>query len=337
MTRPLEPVLSIVTPVHNMQRYIGETVRSVLSDMGPNDRYVVVDDGSCDRSADVLDKFGSAIKLLRQPNGGEIAAVNAGVALTGTDIVGVVNADDPILPGLLDAVREAFRDDPGLDAVYPDWIKIDGEGRRIADIRTVEYDYSVLLAQHMCIPGPGAFFRKSVLQGEPVRDAFARGISDYDFWLRYGRRGARIRRIPRMLATWRLHAGGATANLSGAHLALTKIRVIERLLAMPDLDEEFRCLGPQARSAAYYHAALVGLRGRDVPALRYAVTSYALAMRWPGTVLAHQKRSLPHIIYAAAQPLSGLMHRAVDPLLPRPFRREAVLNLSFGRHVLPDC
>jgi hypothetical protein len=256
--------------------------------------------------------------------------------LTSTDIVGIVNADDPILPGLLDAVRNAFWDDPDLAAVYPDWVKIDSEGRHIADVKTVEYDYAVLLAEHMCIPGPGAFFKKSVLAGEPVRDPLARGISDFDFWLRYGRHGARVRRIPRMLATWRLNNEGTTLTNSGAHLAATRIRVIERLLAMPDLPDEIRALASRARSAAYYNAALVGLRGSSVPALRYAVYSYLLAVRWPSTVLSHQKRSLPHIIYAASQPFSGLLHRMVDPLLPRQFRRSAVLSLSYGRHVSSD-
>lgn len=333
MTEPYEPALSIITPVYNMEHYIAETVRSVISEMGPRDRYIVVDDGSSDRTAAILKELGSAIEILAQPNSGEIAAVNAGVALAETDIVGIVNADDPILPGLLDAVREAFRDDPALAAVYPDWTKIDGEGRRIDDVRTVEYDYKVLLTEHMCIPGPGAFFRKSVLQGEPVRDPLARGISDYDFWLRYGRRGARIRRLPRTLATWRLHEASTTMTGSGAHLAMTRIKVVERLLSLPDLPDEIKQLAPRARSAAYYNAALVGLRGRAVPALRYAISSYALAIRWPSTVLPHQKRSMPHILYAAAQPVSGIVHTLLDPLLPQRYRRAAVLRHSFGRHV----
>lgn len=330
------PALSVVTPVYNMETYIGETLRSVLGAMRSGDRYVVVDDGSRDGTGDVLSSFGSAIVSLWQPNQGEAAAVNAGVAATETDIVGIVNADDPILPGLLDAVRCAFRDDAALAAVYPDWVKIDAAGRRIGDVKTLDFDYEVMLAEHMCIPGPGAFFRKSVLNGEPVRDPLARGISDFDFWLRFARHGALVRRLPVPLATWRLHGAGTTVTSAGARLATTRIEVIERLLAKPDLSPEIRRLGPRALSAAYYNAALVGLRGSAVPALRYALKSYALAARWPKTVLPHQQRSLPHLMYAATQPLSGLVHRLADPLLPRRFRREAVLGYTFGLHVETD-
>lgn len=44
-----------------------------------------------------------------------------------------------------------------------------------------------------------------------------------------------------------------------------------------------------------------------------------------------QRRSLPHLAYAAAQPLSGLLHAALSPLLPPRFRRAAVLAERFGR------
>lgn len=335
MTGSPGPALTIVTPVYNGERYIAETVRSVLADMAPNDAYIVVDDGSRDGTPEILDGLGDRVRLLRQSNQGEIAAVNAGVAATppDVDIVGIVNADDPIRRGLLAAVRAAFADDPNLSAVYPDWIEIDADGQKLASVRTYEFDYEVLLAEHMCIPGPGAFFRKSVLAGEPVRDPLAAGISDYDFWLRFARRGARIRRIPETLATWRLHEGGTTVVAQGAELAATKIKVIERLLNLPDLQEAVRALGPRALSAAYYHAALVGLRTTGVPSLRYAVKSYVLAPRWPGDVLSHQRRSFPHLAYAALQPLSGRAHALASPLLPRRYRRDAIIRQTFGLDV----
>jgi glycosyltransferase involved in cell wall biosynthesis len=272
------------------------------------------------------------VRVVTQPNQGEIAAVNRGVAEVSADIVGIVNADDPVLPGLLDAVRTAFACDPDLAAVYPDWVRIDAEGREIVTVRTCEFDYGVLLAQHMCIPGPGAFFRRSMLPDEAVRDALAPGLSDYDFWLRYGRRGAKIARLPAVLATWRSHDAGTTFVAQGAGMARAKIAVVERLLDLPDLPQQVREMRDQALSAAYYHAALVGLRGSGVPALRYALLSYWLKPRWPRDVLPHQRRSLPHLVYAAAQPVSGALHRAVDPLLPPRYRRRAVLNQTFGLH-----
>lgn len=328
MTSELQ--LAIVTPVFNGADYIVETARSVTEQLRPGDRYVVVDDGSTDDTRTRILAADLPIDLVAQANAGEAQAVNAGVARAGCEIVGIVNADDPILPGLLDAVRAAFRDDPTLDAVYPDWVKIDAEGRPLASIVTRDYDYAVLLAQHFCIPGPGAFFRLGVLAGEPVRDARASMISDYDFWLRYGLQGARVRRLPHVLATWRLHAGGATRRGQGPRLARQKIETIKRLLARPDLPESVRKLGPQALSAAYYHAALVGLRAGDTPALRYAMQSYLRKWRWIEPVEARQRRAKLHLAYAATQPFSGWLHTLASPWLPARFRRQAVVDQTFG-------
>lgn len=328
MTSELQ--LAIVTPVFNGADYIVETARSVAEQLRPGDRYVVVDDGSTDETRTRLLAADLPIDLVAQANAGEAQAVNAGVTRAGCEIVGIVNADDPILPGLLDAVRAAFQSDPSLDAVYPDWVKIDAEGRLLANIATRNYDYGVLLAQHFCIPGPGAFFRVGVLAGEPVRDARASMISDYDFWLRFGLRGAKVRRLPQVLATWRLHAGGATRRGQGPRLARQKIEAVKRLLARPDLPESVRALAPQALSAAYYHAALVGLRAADTPALRYAVQSYLQKWRWAEPVETAQRRARIHLAYAAAQPFSGWVHALASPLLPARFSRQAVVDQTFG-------
>jgi hypothetical protein len=324
------PRLAVVTPVFNGADYIVETARSVAEQLRPGDRYVVVDDGSTDDTRARLAAADLPIDLVAQANAGEAQAVNAGIARAACDIVGIVNADDPILPGLLDAVRTAFHDDPTLDAVYPDWLKIDAAGRQLARIATRDYDYDVLLGQHFCIPGPGAFFRVSVLAGEPVRDARASLISDYDFWLRFGLRGARVERLPLVLATWRLHPGGATRRGQGPRLARQRIEVVERLLSRPDVPAHVRELGPQALSAAYYHAALVGLRAPDTPALHYALKSYVLKRRWAEPVVATQRRAVGHLIYAATQPLSGWLHALASLLLPARFSRQAVLDQTFG-------
>lgn len=324
------PRLAIVTPVFNGADYIVETARSVANQLRPGDCYVVVDDGSTDDTRELLVAAGLPIDLLVQANAGEAQAVNAGVARAACDIVGIVNADDPILPGLLDEVRAAFHEDPTLDAVYPDWLKIDAGGRQINSIEVRDYDYDVLLGQHFCIPGPGAFFRVGILAGEPVRDGRSSLISDYDFWLRFGLRGAKVRRLPRVLATWRLHAGGTTRRGQGPRLALQRVETVKRLLARPDLPARVRQLGPQALSAAYYHAALVGLRAPDTPALRYALTSYLLKWRWTGPIETTQRRAVGHLTYAATQPLSGWLHAVASPLLPARFRRQAVLDQTFG-------
>lgn len=327
--------MTIITPVWNARDYLAETVLSVMSQIQSGDQYIVVDDGSTDGSANILDQLALSqhFTLIRQKNTGESGAINAAMALAKHDLICIVNADDPILPGLVTTMRNVFASDPELAAAYPDWRKIDADGREISIVHTTEYDYAIMLAQHFCIPGPGSFFHRRVLGSEPVGDPTAYGVSDYDFWLRFGRSGARIRRIPIVLATWRLHAESTTFSANGVSLAKAKIAVIERFFARTDLDPHLRTLERQALSAAFYHAALLGLRMKGVPAWRYAVRSFKILPIWPNTVLKTQRRSWPHLLYAVTQPFSGALHRLVDPILPARYRHARVLMQTFGLNV----
>lgn len=320
--------ITIVTPAFNAERYLLETVRSVVSQLGPNDRYIVVDDGSSDRTAAVLSEFAERLTIIRQSNQGEAAAVNAGVARATSDIVAIVNADDPILPGLIEAARTAFSD-PDLGAVYPDWRMIDCQGAVLRTIETRDFSLKALFCEHLCIPGPGAFFRASVMSGALIRDERAFGMTDYDFWLRFALRNGHVRRLPQVLATWRAHDEGSTFTLPGAKLARAKIDTIVRLFD-GDVPEDVRRWRPQALSAAYYSAALVGLRRSGVPALWYTLRSYALKFAWPASIARPQRRSLSRLLYASLQPISGALHALIGPLLPQRFRREAMMMQRFG-------
>lgn len=330
MTQTASPRLGVVTPLYNAAPFIVETAHSVLAQLRPDEPYIVVDDGSTDGSADLLAQFAPRITLLRQTNQGEATAVNRGVAACDSPIVGVVNADDPILPDLLDAVRAAFAADAALAGAYPDWRRIDSHGRALSERKTRAFDHVALLAEHDCIPGPGAFFRPALMGAEPIRDARAFGVTDFDFWLRYTRANRKVARLPAVMATWRSHPAGATVTHADRRQAEARIAMIERYLARSDLPADARAVAAQARSAAYYNAALVGLRGAGVPAWRYALASYAARLVWPADVAPMQRRSPARLAYAAAQPLSGALHGLCDPLLAPRWRRRAVIEQTFG-------
>lgn len=324
------PRIGVVTPLYNAAGFIVETVESVLAQLAPGDCYVVVDDGSKDGGAELLSRYAGRLTLIRQRNAGEAAAVNRGIAEVEVPIVGVINADDPILPGLLDAVRDAFTRDPTVAGVYPDWRRIDAQGNTLSEQQTRAFDYSALLGEHLCIPGPGAFFRPALMANEPIRDPRAYGITDYDFWLRFALANRNIQRLPGVLATWRSHPTGGTVTLADRRQAEARIEIVERYLARPDLPADAIALREQARSAAYYNAALVGLRGVGVPALRYTLASFAAKPIWPRSIPRSQRRSLLRLAYASAQPLSGALHSLLDPVLPPPRRRQAVVQQRFG-------
>jgi hypothetical protein len=325
-----EPPITVVTPVFNGASWIRETLESVLAQDYPGKlEYIVLDDGSTDGTPDLLSPYAErGVRIVSHTNIGEAHTVNRGAALASHDLFAVVNADDPLLPGWAHGMAEAFVADPDLSAAYPDWQRIDARGQVLDEVHTQEFDYAVLFGQHFCLPGPGALLRLSHLRGEPVRNPERGTSSDYDLWLRLGMHG-RMRRVPRMLATWRRHAGGTSSAARGRAMAADKIGTIRALLARADLPANVRALGPMALSAAYVNAALLGLRTAGIPALRYAILSYWHKPIWPATVVHQQRRSMPHLAYAAAQPVSGWLHAAASPLLPRQLTRSALLADSF--------
>jgi glycosyltransferase involved in cell wall biosynthesis len=329
MSSPSAPPLTIVTPVYNGTSYIVETVESVLAQDYRDIEYIVLDDGSTDDTAAQLERFRDRIRLVQHPNQGEAATVNRGVELASHDIVGIINADDPVLPGLFTAVGESLGSDRNLSAVYPDWQLIDELGRVVREVRTGEFDFRVLLEQHYCLPGPGAFYRRSHLEGRTPRNPSRRTSADYDFWLRLGLHG-KIQRIPRTLATWRSHPAGTSSAQRNADMARDKVEVIETFFQRDDLPDVVQDMKAQAMSAAYWNAALLALHGGDVPALRYLVRSYLQKPYWPRDVLPQQRRSLAHALYAGGQPFSGWIHHLLNPLLPRRYTRAALLINRFG-------
>ena len=93
------PLVSILIPCYNAEKYIGETLESVFQQTWKNIEVVVVDDGSTDSSADVVRSFReSQIKLVQQANRGQTAALNACLAHARGDLVQYLDADDLIAP-----------------------------------------------------------------------------------------------------------------------------------------------------------------------------------------------------------------------------------------------
>lgn len=326
------PPLSVITPVHNGANWIAETIASVAAQAGHGGvEHIVLDDGSTDEtSAIVAARAHPGLRLLRHAQMGESRTVNRGIAEATHDLVAVVNADDPVLPGWARTMVGRMQTAPDLVAAYPDWLTIDAEGNTRRKVLTAEWDLGLAFGWHFCIPGPGAVLRRSTLPtDEPVRDPRRRSSADFDFWLRLGLRG-RIARVPEVLATWRRHNDGTSAAGRGPAMAQDRIDLVHAMLARPDLPSALRALGPQALSAVYNNAAMLGLRAAHIPALRYALLSYWHKPIWvPGTPRP-LRRSPPHLAYAALQPVSRWLHRGASPLLPRRFGYAAMMDGDFG-------
>ena len=108
------PTISVIIPLYNKEREIEGTIRSVLAQRLQPLEIVVVDDGSTDRSAALVEAIPSPlIRLVRQPNAGECAARNRAIAEARGELLALLDADDEWEEGFLEEVAALYREFPG--------------------------------------------------------------------------------------------------------------------------------------------------------------------------------------------------------------------------------
>ena len=97
-----EPVVSVVIPCFNGERFVGQAVESALGQTRPALEVIVVDDGSTDGSAEVVARYGGQVRLIRQDNRGRAGAVATGVQAARGELIALLDADDLWVPQKLE-------------------------------------------------------------------------------------------------------------------------------------------------------------------------------------------------------------------------------------------
>ena len=246
------PLVSVITPAYNRASYLNETMDSVLNQGYPRVEYIVLDDGSKDNTKEVLEKYTGRVIWETHPNMGETRTVNKGLGMAHGEIVVVVNSDDPLLPGAISAAVAFMHSHPDVLVAYPDWEYIGPKSEVTGHYQVKEYDYLYMVRTHYCTPGPGAFIRRKAVEAAGVRDPEFRYVADFEYWLRLGLYG-KFARIPRTLATFRVHPDSASVSQQGSLMSHEHIRLIQKFYERPNLPPEVR----KARAEGFYNANVV--------------------------------------------------------------------------------
>jgi glycosyltransferase involved in cell wall biosynthesis len=114
---PLAPAISVVIPVHNGERYLGESIQSVLDQDHTALELLVIDNGSTDATADVARTF-SSIRYFHLADKGLSKALNYGLEQSRGAFLGFLDADDLWPPNRLALQLEAFARTPGVEMVF---------------------------------------------------------------------------------------------------------------------------------------------------------------------------------------------------------------------------
>lgn len=107
MTILREPLVSVVVPIYQIDRYIGICIESLMNQTYRNIEIILVDDGSPDRAPEICDLYAkkdSRIKVIHKENGGLVSARKAGLESSKGEYVGYVDGDDWVDPGFYESL-----------------------------------------------------------------------------------------------------------------------------------------------------------------------------------------------------------------------------------------
>lgn len=110
LEKTASPLISIIVPVYNVEKYIERCVDSILAQSYRNLEVILVDDGSPDRCPEICDRYGlqdKRVKVLHQSNAGLSAARNAGIDIASGDYLGFVDSDDWISKDMYEQLHAA--------------------------------------------------------------------------------------------------------------------------------------------------------------------------------------------------------------------------------------
>ena len=128
-----EGLVSIITPMYNGARFIGQTIDSVLEQSYENWEIIVIDDGSKDNGPDIVQTYcdkDSRISLFSQQNGGSAAARNNGIRRAKGQFIALLDADDTWNPDFLQRQVKLMKDKNAL-LVYSSHTRIDEHSKEI--------------------------------------------------------------------------------------------------------------------------------------------------------------------------------------------------------------
>lgn len=210
-------LIDVVIPAYNAARYIEETLSSVASQVDALYKIIVVNDGSTDRTQELVSQFAAkhpylSIQIIEQANAGLSAARNAGIQASTAPYIAFLDADDLWLPEKLNkqlAVFNKIKNDK-LGLVYCAYGAISEDSARLPSVAVISPslrgDASRKLLQGNFISGSGsaALIKRTVFDAVGLFDEKLQAGEDWDMWLRISRNFL-VDYCPEELVLIRLH------------------------------------------------------------------------------------------------------------------------------------
>lgn len=222
------PLVSVVMSVYNGEKYLRDSVESILNQTFKDFEFIIIDDGSTDNTKKIIQSYkDKRIILISRENRGLVASLNEGIEKAQGVYIARQDDDDISLPGRFKTEVDLLEDHEDIVAVGSSIIVIDERGGQIAEHRVLTEDRE--LRDELLIRSPFAhgsiMFKKTSAQEVGLYQKQFWPAEDYDLWVRIGTQG-KFANINKPLYKYRVNSEGISAQNE------TKQLVKKQLIAM---------------------------------------------------------------------------------------------------------
>ena len=242
----MPPLVSVIMPAYNAEKYIGDSIQSVIEQTYSNWELLVVDDGSTDKTADRVRQFAahdSRVKYFFQQNGRQAKARNTAIAQSSGTLLAFLDSDDLWLPEKLERQLQTL-DATNVDVVYSNGVIIYEPGAKpgatdfpvVAGTVDGHRMFDMLLLMNF-IPVQSVVARSEIVRnaGQFDESLSFNGCEDYELWLKLAMHGAVFHGMTDHLIKYRRHPT-ATTHKNSAMLK-PMLRVVSHHINASTLDE----------------------------------------------------------------------------------------------------
>ena len=225
-----KPLVSVVMAVYNGEKYVRQTIDSILGQHFQDFEFVIVDDGSTDATLQILDEYAakdSRVKVHKLAHAGKVTAFNTGFKAALGEFVAFTGADDISLPIRLTQQVNFLQEHPEIGCVGS-WVDlIDADSKQYGSMKypTSPAVISWSLCLRSPIAAPVAMFRRNL--GESLNWCRETASEDYDLWSRMSMK-TDLANIPKILLQYRVWQGNFTSTHKPEEEATARAVIQER-------------------------------------------------------------------------------------------------------------
>ena len=228
------PLISVVIPVYNGEKTIKKTIEAVLNQSFPDIEVIVINDGSCDSTVEIVNSIDDyRLQLFSYTNAGLAASRNRGISHSKGEFISFIDADDLWTTDKIEAQYKALQENPQAAVAYSWTDYIDAEGKFLQSGRhvTAKGDvYSKLVLSSFLENGSNPLIRMQAISTIGTFDESLFAAEDWDMWLRLAAKYEFVC-VEKVQILYRVSVNSMSANLKRQEAAC--LEVIERAFSHP--------------------------------------------------------------------------------------------------------